>query len=239
LLFNYPGHTPTMAITPSSSAFNTADQPTSLPTDQRGEPRPSNGGYDIGAFQYCVRPFPFTDVCPPPLTIAPTEPLTIQVAPADGGTTTPAAGSYNEILGSVVGLTATSAPGFTFVNWTGAVADLTNPSTTIIMDNAQMVTANFAPVACVNNLSGRGTAGLFNRPDRIDLTWTAFGNATSYNVLRGTSAGGENPVPIGTTATPAYTDNNVIKGRTYYYELQPASNGAAECTSNEAAVLAP
>jgi hypothetical protein len=51
LNLNSPGTTPTMAISPSSPAFNSADPATSLPTDQRGVTRPQLGGYDIGAFE--------------------------------------------------------------------------------------------------------------------------------------------------------------------------------------------
>jgi uncharacterized repeat protein (TIGR02543 family) len=164
----------------------------------------------------------------------------LQVSPAGGGTATPAPGSYNEPLGSVVVLTATASPGHGFVNWTGDVADPNNPSTAVIMNNPQTVTANFAPVSCLNNLSGRGTAGLFGKPDRINLTWTSFGNAASYNVLRGTSAGGENPIPVGTATTTAYTDTSgLLKGTTYYYVVQPVNGGAAGCTSNETSVKAP
>ena len=51
LQLNSPGNTPTMAILPSSSAFNKADVGTSLPRDQRGIWRPQLGGFDIGAFE--------------------------------------------------------------------------------------------------------------------------------------------------------------------------------------------
>lgn len=51
LQLNSPGNTPTMAIFPSSPAFNSADPATSLPTDQRGVARPQLGGFDIGAFE--------------------------------------------------------------------------------------------------------------------------------------------------------------------------------------------
>jgi hypothetical protein len=51
LQLNSPGNTPTMAILPSSSAFNKADLGTSLPRDQRGIWRPQLGGFDIGAFE--------------------------------------------------------------------------------------------------------------------------------------------------------------------------------------------
>jgi len=52
LQLNSPGNTPTMAIFPSSSAFNKADPATSLSRDQRGVPRNLGGrGFDIGAYQ--------------------------------------------------------------------------------------------------------------------------------------------------------------------------------------------
>ena len=58
LQMNSPGNTPTMAIVPGSSAFNSADQKTSMLVDQRGVTRPQQGpcrppqgGFDIGAFE--------------------------------------------------------------------------------------------------------------------------------------------------------------------------------------------
>jgi hypothetical protein len=53
LALNAPGNTPTMAITASSPAFNTADSSNNhcLPTDQRGVSRPQLGGCDIGAYE--------------------------------------------------------------------------------------------------------------------------------------------------------------------------------------------
>jgi hypothetical protein len=53
LQLNSPGNTPTMAIFPSSPAFNKADPGALpiLPTDQRGIPRPQFGRPDIGAFE--------------------------------------------------------------------------------------------------------------------------------------------------------------------------------------------
>src|SRR5260370_22248496 len=87
--------------------------------------------------------------CPP--LIAPPgtvfETLTVQVSPAGAGVTSPAPGAYSEVLGSVIPLTATPNPGSSFINWTGPVVDPTNPSTTVVMDAAKTVTANFGPAS--------------------------------------------------------------------------------------------
>ena len=75
---------------------------------------------------------------------------------------------------------------------------------------------------------------------RTNSPWTGFADTSSYNVLRGTSPGGENPVPIAATNTSAYTDiNGLVSGTTYYCLVQPVDGSAAGCTSNEAAVTAP
>jgi hypothetical protein len=240
------GITPTMAIPFRSSAFNAADPVTSLPADQRGQTRPGMSSFpDIGAFELCLKGNPLIDALPCPIFV-PIEvlnALTVQVSPAAGGMiTNPQAAVTNYPVNAIVPLSATASPGYAFVNWTGSpdVADPNNRSTTVTMTQDEFLTANFAPVACVTNLTGRGTVGLFGRSDRIDLTWTGLGTATSYNVLRGTAPGGENPVPIGTTTGTAYTDTKgLVRGTTYYYVLQPLNGTAVVCTSNEVAVGAP
>ena len=142
LQLNFPGATPTMAISQNSPAFNTADGSTSLSLDQRGEPRPSMGGFDIGAFELCIDRI-FFQVCMLPPVIAQTAPLTILVSPPGGGTTNPAPGTYNYALDFVASLKATPNPGFSFLNWTGNVGDPNSASTAVIMGGPQTVTANF------------------------------------------------------------------------------------------------
>ena len=144
------GFTPTMAITPSSAAFNAADPSTSLSTDQRGRPRPEEDGYDIGAFEYCnpVRNFNCFIV-----GVEQTEPLTILIAPAGGGTTVPPAGTVSEPENSVTVVTAIPNPGFAFQGWTGNVASTTSASTTVVMNQPQTLTANFALCNCPTDVS--------------------------------------------------------------------------------------
>jgi uncharacterized repeat protein (TIGR02543 family) len=157
VLLNSPGNTPTMAIDNTSPAFNAADPSTSLSRDQRGIDRPEDGGFDIGAFEYCPPPRVFGEVTCLTLTNAPppsTAPLTMQSSAPSEGQVGPPAGVNTEIVGSVVALQATPNPGYVFVNWTGNVTDPTSASTTIIINQAQTVTANFALCNCVINASG-------------------------------------------------------------------------------------
>ncbi len=118
-----------------------------------------NGLFDIGAFELCEKIFHLlVTPCPPiKFGVPETEPLTMQVSPPAGGNTTPPAGLNDEPLGSVTALTATPNPGYQFVDWTGNVADPTNASTTVTMDNPQTVTANFVACGCAADVSNSVT----------------------------------------------------------------------------------
>jgi hypothetical protein len=137
------GPTPTMAINSKSSAFNAADPSTSLSTDQRGAPRPSLGGYDIGAFELCVAQI--FDTCVQVVGQKPaTEPLIMIASPPAGGTLTP--GSGNPDTDSVVVVAATPNPGYTFADWSSNVASPSESTSTILMNQPQTVTATFTPL---------------------------------------------------------------------------------------------
>jgi uncharacterized repeat protein (TIGR02543 family) len=158
LQLNGPGNTPTMAISNTSPAFNTANPSTSLSIDQRGIDRPQDGGFDIGAYEFCPPPRVFGEVTCVTLTFAPppaTAPLTMQASSSAAGQVGPPAGANTEVVGSVVAIQATPNPGYMFVSWTGNVTDPTSASTTIIITSQpQTVTANFAPCNCVTDVSG-------------------------------------------------------------------------------------
>lgn len=155
LQLNPPGITPTMAIPTSGPAFNTADVSTSLSIDQRGVDRPQVGGFDIGAYEACKAAQPNEIACiilvnaPPQNTF----PLTIAVSPSGGGTTAPAAGTTNALAGAAAIISATPNPGYAFLNWSGPVTNATSPSTTVLMNGAETVTANFAACSCAMNVS--------------------------------------------------------------------------------------
>ncbi|MGO8669784.1 MAG: fibronectin type III domain-containing protein [Capsulimonadaceae bacterium] len=69
---------------------------------------------------------------------------------------------------------------------------------------------------------------------QVSLIWTASTQATSYNVYRGTAAGGEGSTPAGTTVGTAYTDTGLAAGSTYYYKVAAVDGGGTSALSNEA-----
>ncbi len=233
LAFN-SGLTPTMAITDSSPAFDAGDSSQIEGRDQRGAVRPQGTAPDIGAFEACV--FNPKESCFGLHQFPITRYLETSAFPAIGGTVSPPSGSYN--LNSVQPLEATPKPGFSFVNWTGNVADPTSASTFVVMDQDQVVTANFA--GCVINISGRGTAGTAIAPPRVDLTWAANG-ADHANIFRSAASGGPY-VFVGTSTTTSFTDttSGLVNNTKAYYVLQFfASTGVKTCDSNEVTVAIP
>lgn len=67
----------------------------------------------------------------------------------------------------------------------------------------------------------------------VTLAWKASAGATSYNISRGTSAGGESPYRTGVTST-SYTDTAVTNGQTYFYEVTATNVAGTSGFSNEA-----
>lgn len=87
----------------------------------------------------------------------------------------------------------------------------------------------------------------------VTLTWTepaGGATVTSFNVLRGTTSGGESATPIGTvafvTGQASYTyidqgsaTNLLTEGSTYYYEVTATGPGGTSAPSPEATALIP
>ena len=70
---------------------------------------------------------------------------------------------------------------------------------------------------------------------QVALSWTASTLATSYNVYRGTTAGGESTTPIATgVTTTSFTDTSVTNGTAYYYTVAGVDSAGAGPSSNEA-----
>jgi hypothetical protein len=69
----------------------------------------------------------------------------------------------------------------------------------------------------------------------VSLTWTASAGATSYNVYRGATSGGESATAIASgITTTAYTDSAVTNGTKYYYKVAAVNGGGTSGFSNEA-----
>lgn len=84
----------------------------------------------------------------------------------------------------------------------------------------------------------------------ITLTWTpGDANAATYNVYRGTTAGGEGSTPLTSGVAPSclaatsivtcsYVDTSVVGGTTYYYTVTAVEDGVESPSSNEASAKA-
>ena len=93
-----------------------------------------NGSYSIQANFAAIPPGQYS------LTIAST---------AGGSVTTPGEGTFTHDAGTVVSLLATAATGYQFINWTGdvgAVANVNDALTTVTMNGAYSITANFEAI---------------------------------------------------------------------------------------------
>jgi hypothetical protein len=224
------GPTPTMAISTNSPAVDAADGTLGLPTDQRGQDRPIGDGYDIGAFELCLRG-PLQEPCLilGGIGTVETRKLTISVSPTDTGTTAPAPGIHDERLNNVVLLTATPNTSYRFVNWTGdPVGDSSNASTAIAMDGDHSITANFelfdfnfssiASLTIPVGGSGSRTVtinsmGAFNAPVTLSVSGQPSGSSPTLNPTpvtppAGMSVGSQLNVSLGPSVPPGlYTFN--------------------------------
>jgi len=70
---------------------------------------------------------------------------------------------------------------------------------------------------------------------QVALGWTASSGATSYNVYRGTTAGGESATAVATgVTTTSYTNTGLTNGTTYFYKVAAVNAGGTSGQSNEA-----
>jgi len=61
---------------------------------------------------------------------------------------------------------------------------------------------------------------------QIGLSWASTFNATSYNIYRGTSAGGEGAIPVATGITSTFYTNTWLTNNTRYYYKVAAVDAA-------------
>jgi O-glycosyl hydrolase len=90
-------------------------------------------------------------------------------------------------------------------------------------------TPNLAPPAAPTNV----TATASNT--QVTLNWTASTGATSYNIYRSTTSGGEGSTPYRTgVSTTSFTDTGLTNGTTYFYQVTAVNGGGESPKSSEA-----
>jgi fibronectin type 3 domain-containing protein len=179
----------------------------------------------------------------PPVTSAPTG-LTATAGNASvmlSWTATTGAASYNVYRGTTPSgesatpiATGLAAPAYTDTGLTNGqiyyyeVAAVDGGGTSSMSNEASATPQLTAPTAPTGLTATPGNAS-------VTLTWTITTGATSYNVYRGTTAGGEGATPIVTGLTaPTYNDTGLFNGTTYYYKVAAVNSGGVSTPSAEA-----
>jgi hypothetical protein len=128
--------------------------------------------------------------------------LMIAASPVADGTVSPVTGTYYP-AGTIINLAATPASGCTFVNWTGAVANSSTPTTNVTLNAPQTVTANFtlspAPIVAITPaaLTFTSLSGVTSAPQTVQLNNT--GNAAL--AVASVTIAGSNPTNFAQTNT--------------------------------------
>jgi fibronectin type 3 domain-containing protein len=78
-------------------------------------------------------------------------------------------------------------------------------------------------------------------PGKILLSWDAVAGATSYNIYRSTTSGGEGTTPVANTTGTSYTDTGLTNGPppVYYYTVAAVNAGGVGPQSAETATPTP
>jgi fibronectin type 3 domain-containing protein len=149
--------------------------------------------------------------------------------------------SYNVYRGTTAGGESTTAiaTGITAVSYTDStvangtkyyykVAAVNGGGTSGLSNEASATPEPPAPPAPIGLSATAGNSS-------VTLGWSASSGATSYNVYRGTTTGGESTTAIATGITAvSYTDSTAVNGTTYYYKVTAVNGGGASGLSNEA-----
>jgi len=128
-----------------------------------------------------------------------------------------AANDYDGIMAWQMEETQGTGNSFTFL--------FTNPTGVAVTNMCVVQAFKYGPSAFTAT-SGNAVA---------TLSWQSTFGATSYNVYRGATAGGESGTPIATGITStSYTNSGLTNGATYYYKVSAVNASATSSQSNEA-----
>ena len=97
-----------------------------------------------------------------------------------------------------------------------AITALTLVSLGLALSAASPVVAHAACTVPVPPANDELTA---NRDSSISIVLVGSAGATSYNIYRGTTSGGEASTPVANTTSVLYTDKNLSPSATYFYEF--------------------
>jgi fibronectin type 3 domain-containing protein len=172
--------------------------------------------------------------------VAGTGQVTLRWASADG------AASYNVYRSTTPGgegstPVATGIVGTTFLD-TGLAGGTTYYyRVTSVAGNAESVSTGeaFATPAAVplpppsNVFASAGAA-------QVTLTWSPVAGATSYNIYRSATPGGEGSTPFTTvTSGTGFIDSSVSAGKTYYYQVTAVNAAGESSRGAEASAAVP
>ena len=156
--------------------------------------------------------------------------LTATANPANGGTVTPASGTY--LAGSQIQVTATPNANYTFTTWSGDASG-TNPTVTHTMDSDKNITANFTYVPPANSsptvsITSPQDGATFTAPASITITATATDSDGSIAAVRFYS--GTTQLGVDSTSPYSFTWTGVGAG-SYFLTAQAEDNQGAVGTS--------
>jgi fibronectin type 3 domain-containing protein len=161
---------------------------------------------------------------------------------ADASATTPEYWVYLPSGGSAtVDLSATTQT--MDVEWFDPNTDTTKLAGTITGGASRSFTSPFGGSDAVLFLSMPATVSIASVPSnvaasagnaQVTLSWAASTGATSYDIYRSTTSGGEGSTPYktGLTAT-SFTDTGLTNGATYYYEVTAVNSAGQSGVSSE------
>ncbi|MFN8333456.1 MAG: Ig-like domain-containing protein [Saprospiraceae bacterium] len=148
----------------------------------------------------------------------PAENVVLTVRVVGSGVVTPSLSSY--ISGTVVPITATANPGWSFAAWSGAVVTTTNP-TSLKLDADKTITATFTQnsYTVTSAAVGNGTIQIapqqssYRYGDVITLTATAA-TGSAFSAWSGDLVSSSNPVTLTVTSNKAITGSFALQNYT-------------------------
>jgi len=133
----------------------------------------------------------------------------------------------------------TVAPTGGWQTWANVTANVTLPSGQQILtvwDDGGNYNLNYMTFASQGGAPPAAPTGLTATAGNasVSLSWAGSTGATSYNVYRGTSAGGEGTTAIASPTSTSYTNTGLTNGTKYYYTVKAVNASGTSGASNEA-----